>query len=90
MIVSADFTTDMMAMSGIADFDNITLDKMLSDKVFSVSPYISELREGFSGSSSVKDVETCFKWFTSILPNHVLTKPVFNRYMTRYVGSSGK
>lgn len=56
--ISADFATDLLTLSGIADFDKITLDKMLSDKVFSVSPYISELREGFSGSSSVKDVET--------------------------------
>ena len=31
---------------------------MLSDKVFSLSPYIGQLQEGFNGSSSVKDVET--------------------------------
>jgi zinc protease len=31
---------------------------MLSNKVFSISPSISQLRESFSGQSSVKDVET--------------------------------
>ncbi len=56
--ISADFTTDLIELSGIAGFDKITLDKMLSNKVFSVSPSISQLRESFSGSSSVKDVET--------------------------------
>lgn len=56
--ISADFATEVMTLSGLAGFDKITLDKMLSDKVFSVSPYISQLREGFNGSSSVKDVET--------------------------------
>ncbi|GAB1450045.1 insulinase family protein [Draconibacterium sp.] len=56
--ISADFATDLIELSGIAGFDKITLDKMLSDKVFRVSPNISQLRESFSGSSSVKDVET--------------------------------
>jgi zinc protease len=62
-LVSANFTTDIMQMSGIADFDKITLDKMLSNKVFSLSPYISDLREGFSGSSSIKDAETALSEF---------------------------
>lgn len=56
--ISADFAIDVVEKSGIAGFDKITLDKMLSDKVFSVSPYISQLREGFSGNSSIKDAET--------------------------------
>ncbi|MDX9882040.1 MAG: insulinase family protein [Prolixibacteraceae bacterium] len=59
--ISADIATTILTMSGIADFDNITLDKMLSDKVFSLSPYISDLTEGFSGSSSVQDMETLFQ-----------------------------
>ncbi len=56
--ISADFATDLIELSGIAGFDKITLDKMLSNKVFSISPSISQLRESFSGQSSVKDVET--------------------------------
>ncbi len=56
--ISAGLATDVLTMSGIAGFDKITLDKMLAGKVFRVSPGISQLRESFSGSSSVKDVET--------------------------------
>jgi zinc protease len=56
--ISADFATDLIELSGIAGFDKITLDKMLSDKVFRLSPSIGQLRESFSGNSSVKDVET--------------------------------
>ncbi|HPE78259.1 MAG TPA: insulinase family protein, partial [Draconibacterium sp.] len=56
--VSADFATDLIELSGIAGFDKIALDKLLSNKVFSISPSISQLRESFNGSSSVKDVET--------------------------------
>jgi zinc protease len=57
-VVSADLTTSLIAQSGVADFNKITLGKMLSDKVFRVSPYLNSLREGFSGNSSVKDAET--------------------------------
>jgi zinc protease len=57
-VISADLATSVLEMSGIAGFDKITLDKMLSDKVFNISPSISPLRESFSGNSSVKDVET--------------------------------
>ena len=56
--VSADFATDLLELSGISGFDKITLDKMLSDKVFSVSPGIGQLRETLSGNSSVRDAET--------------------------------
>jgi zinc protease len=56
--ISADLATDLVELSGIAGFDKITLDKMLSNKVFSITPGISQLRESFSGQSSVKDVET--------------------------------
>lgn len=56
--ISASLTTDLIGMSGISEFNKITLGKLNSGKVFSVSPYISNLREGFNGRSSVKDVET--------------------------------
>lgn len=84
--VSADFTTVIMGMSGIANFDKITLDKMLSDKVFSVSPYISQLREGFSGSSSVKDAETMLQMVYLYFTEPRFDETSFKSYMTRYAG----
>ena len=84
--VSADFTTDVMGMSGIANFDKITLDKMLSDKVFSVSPYISQLREGFSGSSSVKDAETMLEMVYLYFTQPRFDETSFKSLMTRYSG----
>ncbi len=68
--VSADLAATIVSMSGLGSFDNIALDKLLSDKVVSVNPYIGELTEGFSGSSSVKDLETMMQmlylYFTDI------------------------
>ncbi len=85
-VLSVGFTTDVMSQSGIADFDEITLNKMLSDKVFSLSPYIGELREGFNGSSSVKDVETMlqmlYMYFTEPRFDDVSFQSLMKQYAT--------
>jgi len=62
----ADFISDNMAdnivgSSGIADFNQIQLGKMLAGKNVSVSPYINETTEGISGSASPKDFETALQ-----------------------------
>ena len=82
--ISAGLTTGLIGMSGIAGFNKITLDKMLSDKVFGVSPFISQLREGFNGSSSVKDVETLLQMvylhFTEPRFDETSYKSLMNQY----------
>jgi len=82
--LSAQFTTDLIGMSGISDFNKITLDKMLSDKVFRVSPYISELREGFNGSSSVKDAETMLQMVYLYFTEPRFDDVSFQSLMTQY------
>jgi len=61
-----DFTSDNLAAnvigsSGIADFSEIQLDKMLSGKNLSISPFIRELSEGVTGNASPKDLETALQ-----------------------------
>lgn len=56
--LSAEYAASIMNISGISDFDNITLGKMLAGKVASASPYISRLWEGVNGSSNITDFET--------------------------------
>jgi zinc protease len=84
--ISADFASDILSMSGIADFDNITLDKMLSDKVFSVSPFVNDLREGFSGNSSVKDVEAMLQMVYLYFTQPRFDENSFQSYITRMSG----
>lgn len=84
--ISADFTTDVLTLSGIADFDKITLDKMLADKVFSVSPYINQLREGFNGSSSVKDVEPMLQMLYLYFTEPRFDKTSFQSFLSRMNG----
>ncbi len=84
--ISADLATDLMELSGIGNFDKITLDKMLSDKVFGVSPYISQLREGFSGSSSVKDVESLLQMVYLYFTEPRFDETSYQSLMTRMSG----
>ncbi len=56
--MSASMADAIIGQSGIGSFDNVQLEKYLSDKVVNLSPGISELSEGFRGSTSPEDVET--------------------------------
>ena len=47
--------------SGIAEFPKTMVNKMLSGKQLSVSPYINEYSHGVSGSSTVKDLESALQ-----------------------------
>ncbi len=84
--ISADVATDVLQLSGVAGFDKIALDKMLSDKVFSLSPGISQLRESFSGNSSVKDVETLLQMVYLYFTEPRLDIKSYQSFMTRMSG----
>ncbi len=59
--VSASMASQLVSMCGVGEFDAIALSKMLSGKVVNVSPMVSGLSEGFSGSASPQDLETLFQ-----------------------------
>jgi len=84
--ISADLTAAIVSMSGLGDFDNISLDKLLSDKVVSVNPYIGELTEGFQGSSSVKDLETMMQMLYLYFTGIRVDSTAFSSYMQRMTG----
>jgi zinc protease len=58
---SAEMASQLVGSSGIADFDETQLGKLLTGKSVGVNPYISTYREGMSGSSSPKDLETAMQ-----------------------------
>ncbi len=84
--ISADFAATIMSMSGIAGFDNITLQKMLADEVFNLSPYVSELREGFSGNSTVEDLEVMLQMVYLYFTQPRFDETSFQSYMSRMKG----
>jgi zinc protease len=84
--ISADLAATIMSMSGVAQFDKITLDKMLADKVYSLSPFVSELREGFNGNSSVNDVETMLQMVYLYFTEPRFDESSFQSYIMRMAG----
>ena len=55
--MSATNADDIINSSGLAQFDAITLEKMMAGKQANVTPSISELSEGFDGSAAPQDLE---------------------------------
>jgi len=67
--VSAGFAAEVIDMSGLGEFENTDLQKLLTGKVVNVTPMINLYSEGFSGSSTPADFETMlqliYMYFTS-------------------------
>ena len=55
---SAQYATAFTEQMGYGEFSASDLQRLLSGKAVSVSPYIDTYEEGFSGSASVEDLET--------------------------------
>lgn len=57
----AAYAATIVGQSGVGDFDQNALERLLSGQVVNVSPYIDELEQGFRGSASPEDLETLFQ-----------------------------
>jgi zinc protease len=68
--IAAATASSLVQESGVGRFDAIALEKKLSGKIVSVSPYIGEIEEGLSGSASPNDKETLFQliYLTIVAP----------------------
>ena len=60
--------------------DSVALDKLLTGKRVSVSPFIGELFEGFRGSASPEDMETLFQLITLYATEPRLDPIYYARY----------
>ncbi|MCX6251639.1 MAG: insulinase family protein [Bacteroidetes bacterium] len=56
--LSAHYAATIMDQSGAGHFDNIELQKKLKGKNLTINPYISDVKQGFTGNSTPKDMET--------------------------------
>ena len=59
--IPASTATQVINAGGVAKFSAIDLGKMMAGKVAFATPFIGELEEGLSGSSSPRDLETMFQ-----------------------------
>ena len=65
---SASSADNIIDQSGVGSFNATSLEKKLTGKTVNLTPYISELQQGFNGSCVPKDLETMlqltFEYFT--------------------------
>ena len=68
--MSARFASTIASIGGTGEYSQVQLGKFLAGKTLSVSPFVSELTEGISGSTAPKDLETALQ-----LMNSYFTQP---------------
>jgi zinc protease len=89
---SGALSTSIVTNNGIGDFNQIELGKMMAGKIVGLSPSIDGYEESFSGSSSVKDVETLMQlvylYFLSIREDTDAYNSLINQYSTLLANSS--
>ena len=80
-LASADFAADIIDRGGIAGLDYNSLMKKMKGKNVGVSPDINLLTEGFSGSSSPKDLEFFFQYLNAFFTNPRIDENAFQLVM---------
>jgi len=85
-LVAAETATNVVGQGGLAEFTQIQLQKLLSDKVANVSPYIGELSEGLSGSASPRDLQTLFELIHLYFTSPRMDSTAFLAYKKRLQG----
>jgi zinc protease len=72
--LTASSATLLVTAGGLGKFSAVDLDKMMSGKIATATPFINELQEGLTGNSSKKDLETMFQLITCASRNRALTR----------------
>jgi len=74
----------LIAQSGVGDFNPTQLGKHLAGKTASVGSYIGSEYQGFSGSTSPKDLETAFQLIYAYATNPRKDVEIFNKNISDY------
>lgn len=74
-----------MGAFGVGNFDNVSLEKMLTGKVVSIAPFVNELYQGFNGSSSIDDFEILMQLLYLQFENPRFDEDAFNALKARYM-----
>lgn len=71
-VINAQLATTVVATSGVGSFDAPSLRRRLAGKVAGVNASLDELSEGFSGSTTPKDLDTFFEvlWLNATAPRY--------------------
>lgn len=80
---SATYASSIVNGCGFGNYSPTDLQKLLSGKNVSVSPYINDLEEGMNGSSTPKDLETMFQLLYLAFTSPNQNEDLFNAYSSR-------
>ncbi len=87
-VINAKFASQIMSMSGLGDFSDVSLNKFMTGKNVSVNPSVGELSQGLQGNSVNKDLETMFQliWlnFTSPRKDTTALKTFKSQMITQF------
>jgi zinc protease len=81
--LNGEYAAQIINSSGIADFNNTALQKILAGKYVGISPYIDDLSEGFNGATSPKDIETLMQLLHLYFTSPHKDKEAFDSFITR-------
>ena len=81
--VPAATSTALIQLSGLGKFNYIELQKKLAGKIVNVSPYISELSEGVTGSASPRDLQIMFELIYSYFVSPRIDSSAFLSYESK-------
>ena len=80
---SATNASSVINNSGIKNFSNTDLDKLLTGQTVSVTPFIGGLSEGFRGNAAPKDLETMFQLIHLYFTAPRKDQDAFQSYVTK-------
>ncbi len=72
-------SVDLIAQSGIGEFNPTQLNKLLAGNTGRGGAYINDLYQGFSGSAAPKDIETAFQMVYAYATNPRKDIEIFNK-----------
>jgi zinc protease len=84
---SAVNATALVASSGLGPFDAKQLPKMLSGKLLSIAPYLSERYEGFKGNAAPKDFEMAMQLLYLYFSAPKADEEIFDGLVANYKSS---
>ncbi|MDR1180849.1 MAG: insulinase family protein [Bacteroidales bacterium] len=79
---AAMFATSVLGRSGLGAFDKVELDKKLKGKYVGITPILNETYEGFSGSSTPKDIETLMQLIYLYFDNPRIDENMCNLFVS--------
>ncbi len=80
-VADAQAISEVLAESGVGDFDRVALDAFLADKSVSVQPYLDPFVEGMQGTAATEDIEVLFQLVNRLMVAPRVDQLAVDRYI---------